>query len=242
MIIEKRKLFFSSARIILDDAALRSAISSKKYSYVTGISHHRVDIPGVRVAVKRKKTICVNIHRPMEAIFADFTASARNEVRHTWSDPKFTVADDDKNYDAIYRLYMDFEQAQGRKPFDRSIFLGCKAFSAYYDGELVSGVICYDSPPYLRSRANFSKRLSVADGEFLRIVSRASKRVMYEICSYGAAHGYTFFDHGSVNVDDPGKAGIREFKSSFGGEMVDEYTYTCKSPLFRLVSKFMKFS
>ena len=123
-------------------------------------------------------------------------------------------------------MYVNFEHIQGRKPHDRSIFLGSKVFGAYRNGELISGIICYGAKPILRSRANFSKRLIVVDRESRRAVSNATKRLIYEICLYGRTNGYTYFDQGSVNLMDPKKKSIGEFKSSFGGEFVDEYTYT----------------
>lgn len=235
MIIEKQKFGFRSARVILNDEELRHAIVSKRFSYVTGISYHKMQWDHT-LAVKEKKTITISLIPKAEDILGGFTPSARNEVRRTYDDDKFTIVPDDKNFGEVYLLYSTFEREQGRVPFDKkSIFAGCKAFSVYYERELVSGIICYDAYPYLRSRANFSKRLATSDNNKKRIIGRASKRLIYEICLYGHERGYELFDHGSVNFDDKEKSGIREFKSSFGGEIVPEYTYTYKSGVFRFL-------
>ncbi len=44
------------------------------------------------------------------------------------------------------------------------------------------------------------------------------------------------FDLGGI-TDDPAKAGIREFKQSFGGDEVDMYMYRYATPAFASVKK-----
>jgi hypothetical protein len=240
MIITKRHLGLRSARIILDDALLKEAVSSSLYSYISAISYHKYAL-GITVRIKHKKTISVAIDRDIDEIFGEFRRDTRNEIRHTFSDPLFTVVSDDKNYKEIFGLYSSFEKAQGRSPYGKGIFDGSKAFSVYYDGVLVSCIICYDARPILRSRANFSRRLDVVGDKIMcRVISRATRRVMYEIYKYGSKNAYTSFDHGSVNLTDPAKKGIADFKQSFGGTIIDEYTYTYESVIARILGSIYK--
>jgi len=234
MIITKRKFFLTHVRIILDDEELKKYFREKRYSYITGLSYKQFDF-GAGVAVKHKKTILISLGDTPEKILGGFHPSTRHEVRRALGDADLTIRSDDLNTDAIYQLYASFERAQGRIPHGRSIFLGSKVFGAYRDGELISAIICYDAKPILRSRANFSKRLMVSDNKDRRAVSGATKRLIYEICLYGRAHGYLYFDQGSVNLTDQKKKSIGEFKSSFGGELVDEYTYTYRGRILQFL-------
>lgn len=233
MVITKRKFFLTHARIILDDKNLEEYFREKKYSYITGLSYNRFDF-GPDVSVKHKKTILVSLLQDPEQLFMGFNANTRNEVRRALDENCLNIVADDKNRGMVYDLYAAFERAQSRRPQDASIFLGSKVFNAYHNGDLISVVICYDAPPVLRSRANFSKRLDAEDKEKRRLISRATRLLIYEICLYGRAHGYKYFDQGSVNLIDPKKKSIGEFKGGFGGELVDEYSYEYRGLLARL--------
>jgi|SRR3989344_3518438 len=237
MIITKRKFFLSHARIILDDAQLEKCFREKNHHYITGLSYHKFNF-GPGISIKSKKTMLISLRQSIEQIFEGFNANTRNEVRRATEEKELLITCDDRSYDAIYDMYMRFEKEQGRVPHDRSIFLGSKVFSAYYKGELISAIICYDAKPILRSRANFSKRMESASPEKRRIISRATRRLIYEICLYGKEHDYEYFDQGSVNLTDPRKKFIGEFKSSFGGELVDEYSYEYRDWFVR-VAKIM---
>lgn len=222
-------------RVILHDEALRSAIALGRYLYVSGISYNKLTL-GPRVAVKQKKTIIVPLGGNMNTLFQSFRRDTRNEIRHTFHDDRFSFVRNDANISGVYALYTAFERAQGRTPFRKSaLFDGCKIFSAYYDNTLISSIICYDAFPVLRSRANFSRRLEATDNGMKRIISRATRRIVYEICRFGHDNNYRYFDHGSVNLTDSAKRGIANFKSGFGGEVVDEYTYTYKSKLYDFI-------
>lgn len=234
MIIRKRKLLLTHVRIILDDTELEKYFYEKRHSYITGLSYHRFDF-GDDVSVKQKQTMLISLAQTPEEILGGFHASTRNEVRRTLRDTSLSIICDGDDTENTYKLYADFERAQGRKPHNRSIFFGSKIFGAYRAGELISGIICYDAKPILRSRANFSKRFVASDKESRRAISNATKRLIYEICLYGRANGYQYFDQGSVNLTDPKKKSIGEFKSSFGGTFVDEYTYTYRGWVFRFL-------
>jgi hypothetical protein len=60
---------------------------------------------------------------------------------------------------------------------------------------------------------------------------------MFEICKYGQAHGAKLVDLASINLTDPAKKSIADFKSSFGGKIENEYQYIWSDGFFRLFEK-----
>ena len=239
MIIERKRPFLSSARIILDDELLGRAMREKDYAYITAISHNRFDL-GADVSVKPKKTIGIRLQgKTIDELLQSFNDTSRNEVRRTFGMSEIEVRVD-TDPDAAYDLYMRFERAQGRTSQRKESFLQSKIWNAYLEGHLVSSIACYDAKPILRIRAIYSERMWKENKEKYQKIGFATKRLVYEICKYGVENGYALVDMGAANFTDPAKKGVTQFKSSFGGGVMDEYTYTYKSSLFRFISKFIR--
>jgi hypothetical protein len=233
MLIERHHFFLSSARVILDDALLTRLLQEKTYAYITGISHNKLQVDET-ISIKPKKTILIPLTSGIETISNGFSDTVKNEIRRTHTLEGFSFAiDTDK--EASYTLYAEFECMQHRVPQHKESFLQSKIFNAYLHGQLVSAIACYDAKPTLRIRAIYSQRLTTDEKERYKTIGFITKRLVYEICAYGHANGYTGVDMGAVNLTDPAKKGIAQFKSSFGGYIVDEYTYTYKSKLFRFL-------
>jgi lipid II:glycine glycyltransferase (peptidoglycan interpeptide bridge formation enzyme) len=62
--------------------------------------------------------------------------------------------------------------------------------------------------------------------------SYASRALIWKVCKWGKAHGRSMLDLGGINYTDASKAGIREFKQSFGGIEVDIGIYRYATRLF----------
>jgi hypothetical protein len=236
MIIKKRKfLFFTSARIILDDQKLVRAFHEKKYYYLSGLSYRRFDF-GPAVSVKQKQTILIDLVPQPEEILASFHDTTRNEIRRTFRMPDVTFVSDDKNLRAARTLYRRFETFQKRIfPFPVSL-VGHRLFSAYSHNELIAAVLCYDAPPILRARAIFSRRHETHSPKERNETGYATRRLVYEASRWGHEHGYQFFDMGAINTRDPAKASITAFKRGFGGKEIDEYTYTSTSMIIAFLT------
>lgn len=235
MIIEHSTIIGKTARIILDDTMLKESIEKKRYMYITGISYRKYTY-GSDVRVKQKKTIIIDLKgHTRESLFGTFHDTTRNEIRRTQKSSVFSFRVQE-DIERAYALYVRFERAQGRRPQKRYSFEQSLIFNAYMDGELVSSIACYDAKPFLRVRAVYSARLW-ADASMRASIGYATRALVYEICQYGIAHGYEGVDMGAANFDDPEKKGITQFKGSFGGRVVDEYTYEYASPLFAFVRR-----
>lgn len=236
--LERKFLFFTYARVILNDELLQRLIRDHAYSYIVGVSHKEL-VFNVPVAMRQKKTINIYLRKPLEEVFRGFSDTARNEIRRTETMRDLTFTKDDGNWDAVYAMYKIHRKARGLPVQKVSFLQQCMAFNAYWRGELVSTITCYDAKPYLRIQNIFS-RIAGDDRELRRVTGYASRRLVYEICKFGNEGGYALLDMASANVTDPRKAGITQFKNSFGGIMEDEYTYTFKKNMPRLLGALRK--
>ena len=237
MIAQKNFLFFKTLRVVLDDAALEQALAEKKHSYITGLSYRDDLARGEgEIVQKSKKTVLITPGvLGDDELIASFRDTTRNEVRRTFSLSELSIMLPDPNRNEIYKLYQQFERAGGRPTrrleyFNRSLLTG-----AYWNGELIAAVICYDARPYVRVNAIVSRRK--AKGDEAKFVSFATRRLVFELLRYVRDTGYTTLDLGGINETDESKKGITAFKQSFGGQVREEYTYTYKSLTFRFLQK-----
>jgi len=239
MLIESSRIFLKKAVIWLNDRELKNAIDSGKYSAITALSYNKLSLPGFRV--KPKKTTVIPLTPSEDEIFKKFSDTTRNEIGRTHRTDGFDFVSDDKNFKAIHSLYKDFEYLHGMVPFSWNALKECAVFSAYYMGEPVSGIFVDQSAPYLRVRCIFSKRLETEDKEFYNKIAWASKRLVWEICRWGKKGGFISLDLAVVSFINPKIEGIRKFKMSFGGDVIDEYTYIYKSFWYKIFEKFAYF-
>jgi len=241
MIFLEKNFIFNAARIVLEDDKINQYLDKKKYQKIVIITYKKMNL-GEDFTVGHKLTPNIYLNQGLDNIFSKFNETTRNEVRRTFKNPDLKFMANDKNFNEIYELYKNFEYSQGRTPFNGRTMKNFLAFSAYHKKELVSVILCFDTFPYLRARSICSKRLETEDKEKYKIISNATRGLIYEICRYGIKHDYKLFDLGSMPADlkNKKKAGIAAFKSSFGGKLEDEYTYTYKSKLYRLFEKLVK--
>jgi len=237
MVIEKKKLFFNTIKIILDDSEASRAIQSKKYSYINIFSYDKVDWPGFYVI--EKTTALIDLQKEEADIFKNFSDTTRNEIRRTYKNENLKFLFNESPTDDSYKFYKDFEYLQGRVPVSKEALMGIKCFSAYYGGNFISAIYVIDQYPYLRIRSIFSKRLEAEDKELYKIISNASRRLVWEICQWGRKNNFKSLDMASVNFNNPKTANITKFKMSFGGEVVSEYTYEYKSEMFKIFEKWV---
>lgn len=235
MTSESKKIFFKTIFIVLDGEALKKAIAGGKYSSITAISYDQLSLPDFRV--RTKTTTLIGLSGQEEDIFKKFNDTTRNEIRKSEKTAGLKIISDDKNFDGAYSLYSDFEYSRGEAPFSKKALKECVVFSAYYNNEIVSGIFVDLGKPYLRVRYIFSKRLDIDDKELYKIVSNSTRRLVWEICLWGKKNGFVSLDLASVNFKDPEVSGITKFKMSFGGDVVNEYTYIYKSLVFRYFEK-----
>jgi hypothetical protein len=238
MIVESNKFGLKSILILLDDKQVENVLASKKYQHIIFTSYHRWDLPAF--ALREKTTALIPLTLPEADIFARFNDTTRNEIRKSQRQTELTVVSAAAITSDSYDLYQKFEYSQHRVPSARQKLSDCLFFGAYYQDQLISGIYLMDCRPYLRIRSIFSLRLQQDDPELYKIISNASRRLIWEICLWGKQQGFQSLDLASVNFHNPKTANITKFKMSFGGEVVSEYTYSYSSPLYRLFERLVK--
>lgn len=239
MILKQRRLFFRTILLILEDEMITSVINDGAYSKISITSYKKMDLPGFEELIKT--TALIDLTPDEGSIFSKFSDTTRNEIRKTERNTELMVVADDDNFDGAYRLYKDFEYAQGRVPVTQEALRECKLFCAYFRNELISAIFVMESPHYLRIRSIFSKRLTIEDKETYKLISNATRRLVWEICRWGKGRGFVSLDLASVNFNNPKTANITKFKMSFGGGVVNEYTYVYRSKTFLFFERLVTF-
>lgn len=233
MIFKRKKFIFNIIRFILEPWPDLNELKNK-YSAIYILSYDRKELP--EFSVKEKDTPVIYLNQSIDEIFSGFNSTTRNEIRKTFDDkiPGLKFVSNDSDLKSNYNLSVDFEKSQGRRPDDINQYMGCKIFSAYYNNELISSIVCFDNSKVLRAKVICSKRLKTDSRELYKIISYSSRRLMYEICQYGIANGYELYDLGSVNFK---KESLAKFKMSFTNNLIKEYTYTYESPILSFLKK-----
>ena len=232
MIFKKNVLWFKTIRYVLEPWPDWEKFK-KNYAAIYLVSYEKKDLPGF--SVKIKETPIIYLNKKIEEVFSSFNETTRNEIRRTFDDkiPGLKIVVNDQNLSANYQLSKIFEYQQGRVPEKIAMYRGCRLFAAYLNGEIISSVICYDNNQILRAKAICSKRLLIKDKETYKIISYATRRLIYEACQWGIKNNYQWIDLGSINF---AKENLAQFKLSFTRDLIQEYTYTYKSQWFELLA------
>ncbi len=238
MIVESQKFGLKSILILLDDARVESVIASKKYQQIIFTSYRHWN--KAQFTLREKTTALIPLRQSEEEIFSRFNDTTRNEIRKSQKLPDLQIVTAAAVEEESYDLYQKFEYSQQRVPTAKKKLSDCLFFGAYYRGQLISGIYLMDCRPYLRIRSIFSVRLQQDDPELYKIISNASRRLIWEICLWGKQAGFESLDLASVNFKNPKTANITKFKMSFGGDVVPEYTYSYSSPLYHLFERLVK--
>jgi hypothetical protein len=245
MMLSQKKVWFKKAFIVLDDARIPVALK-EGYSSIVAVSYAKFNLPGW--SVREKTTALINLTDSEDALFKKFSDTTRNEINKTLKNTKcvptldvagHTVGRDTDVFEKSFKLYSDFEYAQGRVPAQKNEMKKYHFFGILYEGDLISGMYVIASLDRLRIRSIFSKRLVTEDKEMYKIISNATRRVMWDICRWGKLNGFQSLDLASVNFTNPATASITKFKMSFGGDVIPEYTYTYKSRAFAFFEHFV---
>lgn len=225
------------ARRVTDDESKVQSLHS--YGYIHIASYRALQL-GASFSLRKKETLIIDLTQSMEVIFAAFNKTGRNEIHKTERDTDYVFTVLDKNIRKIYSLHKKFERAQGRRPIPKAEFTKGQIFAAYYKNELVAAISTYSDDTNLRINQIFSLRLEhrkETEVNMRNVVSCASRRLVYEICLYGKQEKIKTLDFCIVNLTDPSKGGINQFKSSFGGQLVDTYIYNYRTNIFRYIEK-----
>lgn len=235
-LIQSLSLFgFKYARILTRHITREAAEGlKKKYHYIHIYSFEKENLPGYDV--KTQRTPIFDLSEDLGGIFRKFNDTCKKHIRRGERNADLTLAVPDNNVDASYALYKRIKNQEGARPDIKREFKNNLFSNAYVNGEMIVTMSFYDNGEVTRAKHIASLRKEM--GEDAKIVAHASRRLNWEVIKWGKANGRKFFDLGGV-TDDWDKAGIREFKKSFGGTEVDMHIYRYTTPFFAFLKKIL---
>ncbi len=240
MILEHNKLLFRTAEILYDEKIAQKAIVSNRFSVVEVLTLQPCNFT-VSTTVRTKKTALIDVSQGADNAFLAFNDTARNEIRRTERDTQIIIEHHDNAAldTELYILYSNFQKARGAIPMPRRLFKNLAAITTRTNGSIISAITFYPSTPIVRVRSIFSARHEAKEQR--AFVGMATRRLVWELCQWAAKNERTAVDLAGINLTDPAKAGITQFKLSFGSVISDEYTYVYKSFWYILYERVKRF-
>lgn len=201
------------------------------YDYSFVISYGGFDDSAYKIIDKNAGII--DLTKGMDHVFGNFNKKNRQHVRgtETNTDLVFTYAIED--FDSYFQFYKRCENERGWFPVPESELRNSLVFSAMFNGQFIAGVTAYTTGKMLRLGRIYSTKRSNDETEISNAISGAStKRIVFDFCKYGIENGFETLDLGGVDLHDPSKAGITQFKQSFGIEIIPVKIGRYTTPVF----------
>ena len=223
------------ARILSRRVTSVEALDLRKiYQYIHLYSFVKENLQGFDMRIQ--KTPIFDLSQDIEAIFKRFNDTCKKHIRRGERNPDLKLVALDSNFAQSYALYKRVKSQEGAHPDLQREFDNCLFFNAYLYDEMIVTMSFYDNGEIIRAKHIASIRKEKT--EDAKIVAHASRGLNWEVMKWGKANGRKIFDLGGI-TDDPAKAGIREFKQSFGGDEVDIYMYRYTTRLFTFLKKIL---
>jgi len=232
-IIQKLSFWgFPYARVLSHEVNSKEAEEMKKhYAYIQIYSFTKQDLLGF--TLRTQQTPVFDLSQDPEEIFCQFNSTCKKHIRRGERNGDLKIVALDDNIDESYALYKRIKIQEGAKPDLQREFKNCPLFNAYLDGQMIVTMSLYDNGEIIRAKHIASVR---KEKEYAKVVAQASRRITWEVIKWGHHSHKKMFDNGGI-TNDPAKAGIREFKQSFGGKEVEVYIYRYTTPIFSFLKK-----
>lgn len=170
---------------------------------------------------EQKNACVIDLTNGAENAFSNFHATSRNEVRRSEKIENLQFQSGaGVDFESYFLFYKTCENARAWFPVPEAELQNSLVFSAFFEGQPISGMSAYAHEDRLRvgrifslKRANSDKRLNNS------LFGCAAKRIVFELCKFGADKGYKTLDLGGLDLQRPAKAGIAKFKLSLGGQI-----------------------
>jgi hypothetical protein len=217
------------ARILTESAKPAELEALQKtYSYINVYCYSPFVCSGFTSRIQ--PTLLIDLSQDLDQIFGNFNANTRNHVHRAEKNSDLELKVLDTAADTSYKFYSRIKSMDGAHPDLKREFSRCHLFNAYWVGNMIVTMSFYDNGSYIRSKHIASSRKLM--GKDAKVVAHASRALLWEVCKWGKAHGRGVFDLGGINYTDASKAGIRQFKQSFGGIEADVGIHRYATTLF----------
>jgi hypothetical protein len=207
-------------RVLVDNASIALTHNLKEqfdYSFIISYG----EFEDTEYAIIEKNACLIDLTLDFESIFEKFNATCRKHVRRTLKNPDLEFKNNFEDREALYDFYKICEHERNWLPIPREEFDNSLIYAIACNGELMTGMTCYFTENRLRLGRIFSRRQSEDWDDVKKTVfSGGARRLVYEFCKFGKENSFSTLDLGGVDLEDPSKAGITQFKMSFGPEIV----------------------
>ncbi len=144
-----------------------------------------------------------------------------------------------QHYDQFYQIYKNFLKQKRLKSFFEPFGVGIiplniiknkgTLFVAEYNGEILGGIVSLVDTSNIEYWIGASKRLE-CQKDINALIGCANRLIFWEAIKYAKERGIKEFDLGGYWPENEAKkdlmkSGINSFKSSFGGEVIQGYSY-----------------
>jgi Acetyltransferase (GNAT) domain len=180
-------------------------------------------------------TVCTNLSDTLDSLFKHMAKNTRYEIRQTERlGSRVKIA---RNSSETWRdflgLYQELAGAKsGVAPINSAILARYRPYSecfiASLDERPMCGHVFLRDTRIGRARLLFSANRRLANSETALICGRLNRMLHWHEIRLYREEGFKIYDLGGIREDS--SDGIAQFKKSFGGEVVKEYTYLCVGP------------
>ena len=227
------------ARILTDNINPKEAEEIKKnYDAAHIYSYSKSSLEVLGYSCFQQKTPIISLEESLEKICASFRRDTKAGIKKSLSTPRLKMVVPDSSAAKSYEFYQKIKKADGVLPDIEIEFENCLFFNAYLNDILAVSTSFYGNGEVLRSKHIVSFRKE--SKENAKIASMATRALVRAICSYAKALGYKKLDLGGISLDDSKKAGILDFKMSFGGTVHDVNIYRTENEEFSKLRKKIK--
>jgi lipid II:glycine glycyltransferase (peptidoglycan interpeptide bridge formation enzyme) len=177
-------------------------------------------------------TVGLDLRKAPDELWQSIAKNGRNEIRSAerLGDRVAFEHNGPFTRERFLAIYNQFARGKGGvAPLDdrrlRRFGEHADIFVAYLDGRPMCGHVCLLDPVDGRARLLYSASRRLEDQATSRLCGHLNRLLHWrEIVGY-RERGLTTYDLGGIR-EDPND-GIARFKTSFGGEIIKEYTYLC---------------
>jgi hypothetical protein len=188
-----------------------------RFDYIFAVCYDHCQAAGFDTV--QKNACLIDLHKGLDHAFSKFNATSRNEVRRSEKIEGLTFQTGvPVDFNGYYDFYKSCENARGWHPVPASELRNSLIITAYFEEKPISGMSAYAHEGRLRISRIYSLKRRNDNPQLSDLVfGCAAKRIVYEWCQFAIHQGFQSLDLGGIDLQDPTKAGIAQFKLFLGG-------------------------
>jgi len=200
-------------------SALEAGALTSEFDYTFAVCYDTCKAPGFETI--QKNACLIDLSNGLDHAFSKFNATSRTDVRRSEKTETLTFrVGIGVEFSAYFNFYKTCEMARGWFPVPEEELCNSLIITAFFNSQPISGMSAYTHDGRMRIGRIFSLKNKPNDTLLTKqIFGCAAKRIIFEFCQYGVQHDYHTLDLSGIDLHDPSKAGITQFKLSLGGKV-----------------------